>query len=338
MFNESPLVSICIPTYNRAGMVNRAIESALAQSYKHIEVLVVDNASDDDIESVIATYHDPRLKFFKNDRNIGLFGNFNRCVELAKGEYVHILHSDDSLDSDFTQTCVKFLNANPTVVMTFTSVQAISDVEHVSIGSLKQDHVFFAPEGFKEILKIRNLVSCPSVMIRKEIYKIVGLYSLEFPYSGDLYQWLKIAKRFDIAYVSGTTLFYQQGTHSESFQLLFKTPIGYIDTLKIFVRVVDELGDDLELYYPELNCAFRRHMRDCLFAGIARSETMIKYSSPMFIGFALSTWGLVVPTSISDKMKKFSEFLLIFLIGCAIVLPGGSYCVRKLFGFSPEKY
>ena len=335
---DEPLVSICIPTYNRAGMVGKAIESALAQSYQNIEILVVDNASDDNIESVIATYHDPRLKFFKNDRNLGLFGNFNRCAELSKGDYIHILHSDDYIDSHFTQTCVEFLEANPEVMMTFTSVQAISDKEKKTIGIRTQNQVFPAPEGFKEILRSRNLISCPSVMIRKEVYNSVGLYSLEYSYSGDLYQWLRIAKRFDIAYVAGATLFYRQGTHSESYQLLFKTPLGYIDTIKIFVRIVDELGDDVVLYSLELNCAYRRHMRDCLFAGIARSESMIKYSSLIFIGFALSTWGLITPISLSDKMKKFSEFLQIFLIGCAIILPGGRYCVKKFFGFSSEKY
>jgi len=336
--SSNPIVSICIPTYNRAGMVSKAIDSVLAQSYSNIEVLVVDNASDDNIESIITAYHDSRLKFIKNDRNLGLFGNFNRCVELSKGDYIHILHSDDYIDPHFTQTCVEFFETNPDVAMTFTSMLAISDEEQKNIGIHTQNHIFPAPEGFREILRTRNLISCPSVMIRKEVYNSVGLYSLEYPYSGDFYQWLRIAKRFDIAYVVGATLFYRQGTHSESYQLLFKTPLGYIDTIKIFVRIVDELGDDVELYSRELNCAYRRHMHDCLFAGIARSESMIKYSSLIFIGFALSTWGLIIPLSLSDKMKKLSEFLLIFLIGCAIVLPGGRYCVKKIFSFSSEKY
>ena len=78
-----PLVSICIPTYNRAGMVRKAIDSALSQSYQNIEVLVVDNASEDAIESVIAGYNDSRLQFFKNTKNLGIFGNFNRCIELS---------------------------------------------------------------------------------------------------------------------------------------------------------------------------------------------------------------------------------------------------------------
>lgn len=335
---DNPLVSICIPTYNRADMVGKAIESALAQSYPYIEVIVVDNASDDDIESVVASYHDPRLKFFRNDRNLGLFGNFNRCVELANGEYIHILHSDDAIDPNFTRTCIVFLQAHPDVAMTFTSVQSISGNGQTTVGTQTRDYVLTAPDGFRKILQSRNLISCPSVMVRKDVYQSVGLYSLEYPYSGDLYQWLIIAKRFDIAFVAGATLYYRQGIHSESYQLLFKSPVGYIDTLKILIRIVDELGDETLLYSRDLNCAYRRHMRDCLYAGITRSGPMIHYSGLIFIGFALSTWGLISPVSISDHLKKCSEFILIGIIGCAIVLPGGRYCVQKLFGFSPEKY
>jgi len=98
MTEQSPSVSICIPTFNRSGMVERAIESALSQTYHDLEVIVVDNASDDNTEDVVASYADPRLKFFKNPKNLGLFGNFNRCIELSRGDLIHILHSDDYID------------------------------------------------------------------------------------------------------------------------------------------------------------------------------------------------------------------------------------------------
>ena len=135
--------------------------------------------------------------------------------------------------------------------MTFTSMVALSGETHESIGVRTHDQVFPAPEGFREILRARNLINCPTVMVRKEVYVSVGLYSLEYPYSGDLYQWLKIARQFDIAYVSGATLFYRQGAHSVSYEQLFKTPLGYIDTVKVFVRIIDELGDNRKLYQRE---------------------------------------------------------------------------------------
>jgi glycosyltransferase involved in cell wall biosynthesis len=338
MNQKSPLVSICIPTYNRAGMAGKAIESALSQSYTNIEVLVVDNASSDSIEAVVADYHDSRLKFFKNNRNLGLFGNFNRCVELSQGDYVHILHSDDIIDSRFTQTCVEFMESHRGVVMTFGAVQVVSDDDQNWIPPLAQDQIFPAPEGFRQILLSRNLISCPAVMIRKEVYGSVGLYSLEYPYSGDLYQWLRIAKRFDIAYVADATLFYRQGKHSESFQLLFKSPSGYIDAIKIFISMIDELGHEAPRYRRELNIAIRRHMRDCLFAGIARSDLMKSHSPLVFIGLAFNTWGLIMPGSFLDRLKKFFGFFLIMAIGVIICIPGGRSGVRKILRIRQDTY
>ena len=127
MNEQHPLVSICIPTYNRAGMVSKAIDSALAQTYTNVEVLVVDNASSDTIESLMAAYSDPRVKFHRNAHNLGMFGNFNRCIESAKGKYIHILHSDDYIDAGFTETCVAFLEAHPDVGMTFGSALSVPD-------------------------------------------------------------------------------------------------------------------------------------------------------------------------------------------------------------------
>jgi glycosyltransferase involved in cell wall biosynthesis len=313
-------------------MVGDAIRSALNQTYSPIEVLVVDNASTDTIEEVVNSFHDPRLKFVKNEKNLGLFGNFNRCIELAEGKYIHILHSDDYIDPHFTQTCVEFLESHAGVVMTFSSTVAVSGKEQYRICPFTQDQIFPAPEGFRQILKTRNLVSCPSVIVRKDVYNSVGLYSLEYPYSGDFYQWLRIAKRFDIAYVAGATLFYRQGKHSESFQLLFKSPLGYIDLIKIFIKVIDELGIDAIFYRNELNIAIRRHMRDCLFAGIVRSDLMGSYSPLIFIGFAFNTWGLIVTKSISDRLKKCFDFFTIIAIACIFCIPGGRSGARKILG------
>jgi glycosyltransferase involved in cell wall biosynthesis len=335
---SNPLVSICIPTYNRASMVGEAIRSALDQTYSPVEVLVVDNASTDTIEDVVSSFRDPRLKLVKNEKNLGLFGNFNRCVELARGKYIHILHSDDYIDPGFTGTCVGFMESHPGVAMTFTSVTALSGEDQNRICTCTQDTIYPAPEGFREILRSRSMISCPSVMIRSDVYDTVGLYSLEYPYSGDLYQWLRIARRFDIAYVAGATLYYRQGEHSESFRLLFRSPLGYIDTIKIFIRVMDELGSEAALYRRDLNTALRRHLRDCLFAGTVRSDLMAAYSPLIFIGFAFNTWSLILPESIVDRLKKFSEFFLITAIACVFCIPGGRYGMRKLLGIRQDRY
>jgi glycosyltransferase involved in cell wall biosynthesis len=328
---EFPLVSICIPTYNRAGMVGKAIDSALSQSYPNIEVLVVDNASQDNIESVIVGYHDPRLKFFQNKKNLGIFGNFNRCIELSKGKYIHILHSDDYIDSDFTKTCVDFMESHPGVMMTFGSAWYLSDNEQSKIAVSDHDIIYSAPDGFRKILETGNMIICPSVMMKREVYDSVGLYSCEYPYAGDLYQWLKISRSFDFAFVANATLFYRQGDHSESFQLLQKTPIGYVDFYKIYSRIIDELGDDVASYRRELNIAIRSDMHACINAGRWESDRMKSFSPLVFLGFALILWTLIRPDSNKVRINKFLDFIvIIFYIGFSFLLLGVRSCLRML--------
>jgi glycosyltransferase involved in cell wall biosynthesis len=321
--SKSPLVSICIPTYNRAGMVDDAIKSALSQTYTNIEVLVVDNASQDNIESVIARYQDKRLLFFKNSKNLGMYGNFNKCIYLSHGEYIHILHSDDFIDSNFTQTCVDFMESHPEVMMTFGAAQVLTiNGPERKISASDHNVIYPAPKGFKLILENDNPVVCPTVMMKRCVYESYGPYSCEYPYAGDFYQWLKISRNIDIAFVAKAILYYRQGDHTESFQLLQKTPLGYIDIIKVYMQIIEDLGNEVSSYRRELNISIRAHMRACINAGKGQSFRMKSFSPLIFIGFSLNLWTLIEPDSITSYKNKFFDFLHIFIIGIILLLYG----------------
>jgi len=92
-----PLVTIMIPTYNQASIVHRAINSALAQDYPNLEVIVADDNSADDTAEVVKKYkRDNRLKYFRNEQNLGRVGNYKKCLEdYATGEWVVNCDGDD---------------------------------------------------------------------------------------------------------------------------------------------------------------------------------------------------------------------------------------------------
>lgn len=107
----SPKVSILIPVFNRAHLIAECIHSALAQTYKNIEIIVVDNASEDATWAVcneIAT-KDARVRVFRNEINIGPVRNWMRCAAEASGEYSKILFSDDSLEPECIERMVNEL-------------------------------------------------------------------------------------------------------------------------------------------------------------------------------------------------------------------------------------
>lgn len=99
-----PQLSIMIPTYRRPEMLAQAIRSVLAQTGEiAFEVVVVDNdhSMSQEVDELIREFGDERLRLFRNSENLGMFGNWNRCIELARSEWICILNDDDLLHADF---------------------------------------------------------------------------------------------------------------------------------------------------------------------------------------------------------------------------------------------
>lgn len=123
-----PLVSIGIPTYNRAGsFLAEALQAALNQTYSNIEIIVSDNCSEDHTEDLVNAISDPRIRYFKQKQNIGSFRNNNFCLQQAKGEYFHLLHDDDFIDPDFLETCLLAVRENPNAGVIRTGLRLIND-------------------------------------------------------------------------------------------------------------------------------------------------------------------------------------------------------------------
>jgi glycosyltransferase involved in cell wall biosynthesis len=123
-----PLVTIGIPTYNRAdGYLREALADALAQTYAPLEIVVSDNASTDATPELVRGLADERVRYVRHEANIGGNANFNACLENARGEYFLLLHDDDRIDPDFVAACMEAVDraggtAPPGIVRTGTRV------------------------------------------------------------------------------------------------------------------------------------------------------------------------------------------------------------------------
>ena len=115
MSRADPSVSICIPTYNYRRYLADALDSALAQTFADIEIVVVDNCSDDGTPELVSEYcrKDDRVVFHRNTENIGMTGNFNRAINLARGKYIKFLCADDVLASECVGRLVGVMEGNP---------------------------------------------------------------------------------------------------------------------------------------------------------------------------------------------------------------------------------
>jgi glycosyltransferase involved in cell wall biosynthesis len=114
-----PLVSIGIPTYNREAKLTRAVESALAQTHRNLELVISDNASDDETEAVCRAFceRDPRVRYLRSPFNRGPSANFNTLFGEMRGDYLMLLSDDDWLEESYVATCLAELNRRPEHVL-----------------------------------------------------------------------------------------------------------------------------------------------------------------------------------------------------------------------------
>ena len=110
---KQPLVSICIPSFNASKYIVETIGSVLQSSYSNIEVIVSDDASMDSTPEIVAGMEENRIRLFRNKRNLGVPGNWNRSINKAKGDYVSLLNHDDLLGPFWLTFAVHTLEKYP---------------------------------------------------------------------------------------------------------------------------------------------------------------------------------------------------------------------------------
>ncbi len=238
-------VSICIPTYNGERFVSEAIASVLGQTYTDFELLVCDDCSTDSTLNIVSSFADTRLRVIAGRQRLGLVGNWNRCVEIASGEYIQIFHQDDVMEADCVQQLTDMLDQNPRAGFAFTNMKTL-DAEGKVIGGhwspaiLPRENTAFTTEEFLRLqLGNGNLVPCPSVMVRSRCYSEVGLFDDRLRYTPDVEMWFRLALRHDIAYIATPLVHQRRHMMQESSRFIGK------------VGEVDEMWNVLQILFRE---------------------------------------------------------------------------------------
>lgn len=123
---NTPLVTIAIPTYNRAdSYLEDALRNAIGQTYQNIEILVSDNHSTDKTPEIIESFSDPRIRYYRQEKNLGQRPNMNFLVEKARGDYFLMYHDDDQIEKDFIETCMKAAGYRKNVGLILTGSRVI---------------------------------------------------------------------------------------------------------------------------------------------------------------------------------------------------------------------
>jgi len=285
-----PKISVCIPTFNTARYLAEAIESVLGQTFTDYELVVYDDASTDETPEVMRRFADPRLRYVRSEHNLGQAGAWDRCVSLASGEYVALLHADDVYLSGFLDQRVSVLDANPTVGLAFGAVQLI-DQNGVATAE-KQfagcDTIWPAPQ-FLGTLLLDCVIYPPSVMIRRDCYRIVGGFNDAYYWGIDWDFWLRLAANYGVAYSSRIAAAYRVHLASATpaaFSMA-RTSSDGLEILNQIFRKIDQtpaLSDYRILREP----AYRTFAMRALSAAGYTCEKGIMHAARTHLHYALS--------------------------------------------------
>lgn len=199
---RSPRISVCVPTYNRAQLLSQFLPTILNQHFEDIEVLVSDNCSTDKTADVVRSCSDPRVSYHCNTQNLGPFPNMNVLLDLARGEYIAIVHDDDVYDPSFLGLESAILDGNPQVGMVHCAVFEVDEGgrRRRLVRAFSETTVCSGRDTFIRYLEGHD-VCCSTVMVRRELYRRVGHFDSRY-LCADFLMWMKLALQADVAYIA----------------------------------------------------------------------------------------------------------------------------------------
>lgn len=201
---ESPIVSVIIPVYNVDAYLQVAINSIINQSFSNLELILVDDGSEDDSLSICKSFQDARIKILINDENKGLAYSLNKGMRQAKGKYIARMDGDDIAQKDRLKTQVEFLDKNPNVGLVGTWMRSFGASNFLkkypeNITDCRIELLFEVPVGH------------PSVMFRLDLVEKFDLfYNEEYETYGEDYDlWIRFSHHTDIANIGIPLLQYR---------------------------------------------------------------------------------------------------------------------------------
>lgn len=203
---SKPLVSVVISTYNYAEYLPTAVESVLNQTYKNLEIIIVNDGSTDNTDEVIAPYlKDERIKYIKQE-NVGQASAKNCGIRNSSGDYIAFLDADDYWREDKIEKQIDLFTADSSLGVVFTMAEWIAEGQSIKVKACRP-HTGWVVNH----LIIDNFVPFSSSLVKKECFKKVGLLDETLTMAIDWDIWLRISVNFKFDFVNEKLIVYRVG-------------------------------------------------------------------------------------------------------------------------------
>jgi glycosyltransferase involved in cell wall biosynthesis len=244
---EKPLVSISIPAYNSAATIENTIASILKQTYDNLEINVLDDCSKDNTVEIVESMQDDRIKLYRNEQNLGMVGNWNRCLNVANGEFVKIVCADDMLDETAIEKEVAAMGRSESINLVESDTRLV-DINGKKTGSFpryRKSGIVAGKKVAKTSIIWNNFFGAPvNNLIRRSILDRVGGFDADFTYILDFEMWMRIACEGDIFIIHEQLNSFTVRNDSNTGNLIGKNREVYVEEHR---RLVEKYRDRLGL-------------------------------------------------------------------------------------------
>jgi len=201
MTKNNPSVSVVIPTYNRAGLLGRAVQSVLNQTFQDFEIIIVDDGSTDKTEEVVKSFKNELTRYIRHEKNRGANAARNTGIKAARGEYVAFQDSGDEwLPQKLEKQMKVFENASPDVGVVYTGFWRIIGDKKTYEPSSK---VAKKEGDIHSILLYENFIDTPTSVVRKACFRKVGMFDERLPRLQEWELWIRISKFYRFKFIDG---------------------------------------------------------------------------------------------------------------------------------------
>ncbi len=204
MMPTGPLVSVVIPTCNRAALLTRAIQSVRQQTYGNLEIIVVDDASTDDTRKIVGSLADPRIRYIRHDVNRGGAAARNTGIRAARGEYIAFLDDDDEWESVKTEVQLRVLEDQ-----NYDAVLCTSDEHGARLSKFEGKKMI----DLEDLRRGRFTAGGTGVLMARANVLKDTMFDETLPRYQDWDLFIRIAQKYAIAYNNKPLVRYNEGAH-----------------------------------------------------------------------------------------------------------------------------
>ncbi|CAM4152977.1 glycosyltransferase family 2 protein [Gillisia hiemivivida] len=235
-----PLISVILPVFNREEYIIESVESILKQTYTKIELIIIDDASNDETVKIISQFYDSRIQLIKNKINLGVAASTNLGIRKAKGKYIAKMDSDDIALPTRLETQLTFMEENEDIIVCGSNIEYFGAKKKII--KYKENHKAILVE-----MLLRNPFANPTVIIRKEIFDAY-LYDESYKYGEDYEFWTRIGWEGKMYNIQEVLLLYR--VHSKQLSSDIKNKRLEVD-ISLKLRLFHMIKYDNEIFKDE---------------------------------------------------------------------------------------